>query len=107
MLKKIYFTYERLEPFTYPEPRTIRNDLATLFAKKYKNKPLSSIPHSTTFNVKKIKDKVVLSYKIINLDWDSEINTRQINDILFTSKLFEWAKNDEPDHGVIEDSFYD
>lgn len=107
MFKKIYFTYERIQPLSYPEPRTIRSDLSSIFIKKYKNKPLSSIPPSTTFTIKKIKNKPVLSYKIINLDWDSEINTRQIHDILFDSKMFEWAKNDEPDHGVIEESFYD
>jgi hypothetical protein len=97
MADKIYFVYERLEPFKYPEPRDIRNQLEKKFRYKYKDKPLSSITLSTEVILKSLKlkdeiEKPLLKYRIVNLDWE---DTKKIKDITFENKMFRWQKAEE------------
>ncbi len=98
MSDKIYFMYERMEPFKYPEPRDLRAQLERLLTTKYKNEPLSKIVLSTEFVLKSIKPKdgsperPLLKYKVVNIDWE---DTREIVDIIFDRKMFRWMKKDE------------
>lgn len=98
---KIYFEFERMEPFKYPEPRDIRSQLEKRMITKYVNKPISNITLSTEFILKSIipkdgsPEKPILKYRVINIDWD---DTREIKDINFDRKMFKWMKNEEPDY---------
>jgi len=103
MSDKILFTFERMEPKKYPEPRDIRMQLSKQMCYKYKDKPLSSIPLSTEILLKTIKPKdptkaeiLLLKYKVLIEDWEE---TREMKDIIFTSKMFRWAKNHPPEFG--------
>lgn len=99
---KIEFTFERMEPFKWPQPRDIRTQLEKCMTKQYYDKPLSKITLSTEFILKSIKPKdgsperPLLKYKVINLDWE---DTREINDINFNKKMFRWVKDEEHDYG--------
>ena len=97
MSDKIYFTYERMEPYRYPEPRDIRSQLERHMTNRYKNESLSKITLSTEFILKNIVVKdgspelPLLKYKVINLDWE---DTRGFDNIIFDKKMFKWSKAD-------------
>jgi hypothetical protein len=101
MSNKIYFTYERMDPRMYPEPRDLRSQLERRMVAKYKDGPLSKITLSTEFILKSIKPKdgsperPILKYKVINLDWE---DTREMKDINFDKKMFRWTKGEEQDY---------
>lgn len=103
MSDKIYFSYERMEPIRYPEPRDIRIQIQRAMISKYKDKKLSEIPLSTELILKFIKskdetpDKILLKYKVINVFWEE---VRKIKNINFEPKMFRFMKGDEPDHGI-------
>ena len=91
---RIYFTYERMEPFKYPEPRDIRAILQRKFCSVYKDSDVSNIPYSTEIVVKFIKSKdlnkadyTLLKYKIVNVDWEE---IRNIKKVKFNLKNFRW-----------------
>ena len=101
--KRIYFEYERMEPFKWPEPRDIRTQLETRMFGKYKDSKISKIPLSTEFILKVIKaksadqaDKILLKYKVVNVDWEQ---TREMSDEVFDRKMFKWVKGDGGDYG--------
>jgi len=103
---RLYFVYERMEPFLYPEPRTVRIDLEKKLCYKYKDTKVSKIPLSTEIILKVLKpkdptkaDKILLKYKVVILDWEE---TREMKDVIFTKEMFRWAKNDEPEHSIID-----
>lgn len=102
MADKIYFTFERMEPFKWPEPRDIRTQLETRMTKKYNDEPISKITLSSEFVLKSIKPKdgsperPLLKYKVINIDWEA---TREIEDVKFNKKMFRWVKSEEADYG--------
>jgi hypothetical protein len=92
MDERLYFTYERISPFLYPNPRNIKQLLTSMFFKEYKNSRLSDIPYTTEIIVKSIKNKdptkmdyVLLKYRIINVDWEE---LRSIKDVNFDPKKF-------------------
>ena len=100
---KIFFSYERMEPFKYPVPRDVRTQLLKKICTKYKDKPLSAIPLSTEIILKTIKPKdpskaeiLLLKYKIILEDWEE---IRKIDNIMFNSKMFRWMPNPPDEHG--------
>jgi len=101
MSDKLFFMYERMEPFKYPEPRDLRNQLERRMVAKYKGQPISKITLSNEFILKSIipkdgsPERPLLKYKVINVDWE---DTREIKDINFDSKMFRWMKNEEPDY---------
>lgn len=94
--------YERMDPFKYPEPRDIRNQLERRMINKYKDDPISKITLSTEFIIKSIKPKdgsperPLLKYKVVNLDWE---DTREFKNINFDRKIFRWAKEEEHEYG--------
>ena len=93
MSDKIYFIYERMEPKRYPEPRDFKQKLFAKVVNKYKNGPLNEIDESTEVVLKSLKPKddmperPILKYKVINIDWET---TKDIKDIKFESKMFKW-----------------
>jgi hypothetical protein len=100
--QKIYFEYERMEPFKWPEPRDIRTQLEVRMCGKYKNCKVSKIPLSTEFVLKVIKaktadqaDKILLKYKVVNVDWEQ---VRELDEV-FDRKMFKWVKGDGGEHG--------
>ncbi len=94
---KIYFEYERMEPFKWPEPRDVRMQLEKNMLHKYKDQPISKITLSTEIILKSIKfkdgglEKPLLKYKVINIDWEE---TRGMKNVKFDRKMFKWIKND-------------
>ena len=56
-MDKIYFTYERMEPIRYPEPRDIRMILQKKCCSIYKDVNISNIPYSTEIIIKSIKSE--------------------------------------------------
>jgi hypothetical protein len=109
MSDKIYFAYERMEPFRYPEPRDIRSQLERHIIGKYKDQPISKITLSTEFVLKSIvpkdgsPERPLLKYKVINADWE---DTREIKDIIFDRKMLRWMKGDEPEYGYTDAGAY-
>jgi hypothetical protein len=106
MSDKILFSYERMEPRKYPEPRDIRMQLNKQICFKYKNKPLSDIPLSTEIILKTIKPKdptkaeiLLLKYKVCIEDWEE---TREMKDVIFNPKNFRWVKNPPPEYGEVD-----
>ena len=98
-MSKIFFEFERMEPFKYPEPRNIRNILSSKMCAKYNKCKISEIPLSTEFIIKSIKPKdpskaeiIILKYRVINVDWDFHKDNHDI----FTSNMFRFLKNEEP-----------
>lgn len=109
MADKIYFMYERMEPYKYPEPRDIRTQLEKNMISKYKNLPISKINQTTEFVLKSIipkdgsPERPLLKYKVINLDWD---DTRKIKDVKFEGRFFKWTKNEEPIYEGLDNGGY-
>lgn len=109
MSDKIFFMYERMEPFKYPEPRDLRSQLERRMAAKYKDQPISKITLSTEFILKSIipkdgsPERPLLKYKVINLDWEE---TREIKDVKFEKKMFKWMKAEEPEYGYTDAGAY-
>jgi hypothetical protein len=102
MSDKIEFIYERVEPFRYPEPRTLRRDLILQMCKKYHDKLVSEIPLETDIILKSIspktedeEERIILRYKVINIDHDV---TKKVNEIKFERKMFKWARPEEFDY---------
>jgi len=102
MTERIYFSYERMEPFRYPDPRDLRMQLSKQMCYKYKDCKISKIPLSTEIILKTIKPKdpakaeiILLKYKVLNVDWEE---VRNIKDTTFTSKMFRWQKAEEVDY---------
>ncbi len=101
MSNKVFFEYERMEPFKYPEPRDLRMQLEKQMVSKYSGKELSKISFSTEFVLKSIKPKsggaeiILLKYRVINVDWE---DTRELADIKFSKKMLKWVKNEEQDY---------
>lgn len=92
MDERLYFTYERMAPFLYPNSRNIRQLLTSMFCNMYKNSRLSDIPYTTEIIVKSIKNKdptkidhILLKYRVINVDWEE---LRYIKDVMFDPKKF-------------------
>ena len=92
MTDRLYFTYERLSPFVYTEPRDVKTQLMKKFCYEYKNRPLSDISLSTEFVLKSLKPKdptkaerPLLKYKIISEDWE---DTRTNKKIVFNPNMF-------------------
>ena len=106
---KIYFVFERMDPFKWPEPRDIRSQLQKLITAKYKDKPISKITLSSEFILKSLKpkdgspEKPLLKYKVINQDWEE---TREIKDVIFNNNMFRWTKGDEPIYQNINNGAY-
>jgi len=109
MSDKIYFAYERMEPFKYPDPRDLRSQLEKRIVAKYKDQPISKITLSTEFILKSIvpkdgsPEKPLLKYKVINIDWEE---TREIKDLKFDRKMFKWIKDEEPDYACTDTGGY-
>jgi hypothetical protein len=94
MEDKIFFTYERMEPFKYPSPRDLRSQLMVIICNMYKDIIIGKIPYSTEIVLKSIKskdpeqpDKILLKYKIVSFDWE---DLRHIKDVKFNKKMFKW-----------------
>lgn len=99
---KLYFYYERMEPFKWPDPRDLRAQLSKRMITKYKGQNISKIPLSTEFVLKFTRNEPVLKYKIVILDWDEGLETRKIKNIKFTEKMFRWVKEDQ-EFGIFDD----
>ncbi len=102
MTDRLYFTYERLPPFLYREPRDIRNQLMGKFCYEYKDKPLSNILLSTEFVLKVIKskdpsktDKPILRYRIVSVDWE---DIRTDKKTLFTRSMFKFLNTTDQNY---------
>lgn len=102
MDNRLYFTYERMLPLKWPEPRNVKLILLKMFCNIYKNSYLSDIPYSTEIIVKSIKNKdptkmdhILLKYKIVNVDWEE---LRSIKDVKFELKNFRWINTTEKNY---------
>jgi len=45
-------------------------------------------------------EKILLKYKVINVDWE---DTRNMKDVIFNNKMFKWIKTEEVDYEGIND----
>lgn len=101
-MDKIHFEFERMEPLLYPSPKNIRLELYKQMCIKYKDTKIYKIKLSTEIILKTIKfkdpikaEKILLKYKVVNLDWES---TRSDKTTLFNSKMLKWEKTEEIDY---------
>ncbi len=102
MNDRLFFTYERLEPKLYPEPRDIKSQLQRKFCNIYKDKLLSDILLSTEFTIKSIKsndlsksDKILLKYKIVSIDWDEIKHNKKVT---FKQEMFRFLNTIEQNY---------
>ncbi len=102
MTDRLYFTYERLSPFVYPEPHDVKNQLLKKFCYEYKNRPLSDILLCTEIVLKTLKPKdptkaerPLLRYKIVSEDWE-EIRTNKKT--IFNPSMFRFLDMTEQNY---------